>query len=629
MSNLIKKILGPLAIGGRLRNKIFRAVFLVAVLPLIVSGPLAFYFINLSHNADVASIESNLVNQKVEEVRNFVNDNLNLLDVIFALNVSSLVEVLGGGTPSEKGESVLTSSEGEKIKFLVKPTDLESILKNILAISPAIDEVYFVDGESGREVAYLGRFPNFPERDKSFLILGELPQIKEAVKGRRYVGEVNYTQGAPVVSIASPVRNKNGKVIGVLAAELNLAGLGKVFERITLGHSGYVYLLDESGNLIHRSTGGGGARANLSNIGFVPDILKGKDMLEFSKESKYTSFWGEKVFAAGRSLGDERFNWLVVAEWPEEDASRAINTLRNQFLVFSFLVLILTLVLSVFLANKIVKPIKILEAGTEKVAEGKFDEPVQIRTKDEIEDLGAAFNNMMRGLKRLQELKDEFVFVAAHELRTPVTAIRGYISLALDSKEKIAEEVRKFLGEVKKASDRLNQLVNDLLQIARSEAGRLEIRVAPIDITEPINSVLSELKPLADEKSIKITYEPGKTVPKILADPQRLKEVMVNLIGNAIKYSPSGRDVAVSHDIEGSELITHVADTGFGISKEAQKRLFEKFYRVQTDKTANITGTGLGLFIVKQIIEKMNGKIWVESEEGKGSVFSFSLPIAK
>ena len=140
-------------------------------------------------------------------------------------------------------------------------------------------------------------------------------------------------------------------------------------------------------------------------------------------------------------------------------------------------------------------------------------------------------------------------------------------------------------------------------------------------------ATLEELKPLLDEKKIAMNYE-ADDIPLVLADSIRLREVMVNLVGNAIKYSPKGGKVLITHEVSGKELTTHIKDTGFGISFEAQKKLFGKFYRVQTKETKDIPGTGLGLFIVKQIIEKMGGRIWVESKEGEGSTFSFALPVA-
>jgi signal transduction histidine kinase len=207
--------------------------------------------------------------------------------------------------------------------------------------------------------------------------------------------------------------------------------------------------------------------------------------------------------------------------------------------------------------------------------------------------------------------------------------MKGYLQLILEGTTgAISDGTRAFIEKVIASNQRLIQLVNDLLEVARSQAGRLTIQVAPIDLAASISSSLDELKSLADEKSVTMAYQPPADLPHVLADTDRVKEVVVNLVGNAIKYMGGAGSVAVSHEVADGHVITHVADTGLGISKEAQEKLFQKFYRVQTDKTKEITGTGLGLFIVKEIIEKMNGTIWATSEEGKGSVFSFSLPIA-
>ncbi|MEK7075162.1 MAG: HAMP domain-containing sensor histidine kinase, partial [Patescibacteria group bacterium] len=230
--------------------------------------------------------------------------------------------------------------------------------------------------------------------------------------------------------------------------------------------------------------------------------------------------------------------------------------------------------------------------------------------------------------KRLQELKNEFVFIAAHELRSPVTIINGYISMIVRDKAAnlLTAELKDYLDQIKYANERLLQLVANLLEVARSEAGRLVIEVAPLTLEDCIHRIISEMKPLGDEKSIMIQYEQLPNLPRVLANDTRVKEIMVNLIGNAIKYSPQAKPIIVSHEIKEKEVITLVRDNGFGMSEVAQKKLFEKFYRVKTKETQSIPGTGLGLFIVKQLIEKMNGTIGVVSQEGKGSTFSFSLP---
>jgi len=594
-----KKIIEYLKIGGRLRNKIFRMTVLVAVVPLFIGGVLALYVIDLSHRHDVAGVEDNLVLRHVDEVNNFIQEIVS----IFQLQVSY---------------EQLSEIEISQQHFL---------LERLLEENSSLVEVSFLN-LSGKETSRRNRFYPRGVDDDELTDQSQIEKFIKAKSGKDYIGPVNFSLQGPLVTIASPVVNRNNQIVSVLAGEINLTAIQKTFQKARLGSIGYLYLTDQEGRLLAHSQEEKLTSANVSDAGIVSDVLAGKSFLGLDGQSNYKSFWNEKVVAASAPV--ELLGWAVVAEWPLQDANATFNTIRNQLLVFLMLALIFAIIVSIFLTNKIVRPIKVLEEGTALVAKGKFDQPITIKTNDEIEDLGQAFNKMMKGLKRLEELKEEFVFIAAHELRTPVTAIKGYISMVLDDPKlgKIDEKAKEFLGEVSKASDRLNQLVNDLLQIARSEAGRLEIKVASTDITEPIKQVLSELKPLADEKSIKLIYEPGTPLPNVMADPIRLKEVMVNLVGNAIKYTLGAGTVTISHEIKEKELITHVVDTGVGMSKESQKKLFEKFYRVQTKKTREITGTGLGLFIVKEIIEKMKGKVWATSEEGKGSTFSFGLPLA-
>lgn len=611
----------------QLHRKVFLTLVLVGVIPLLALAFLTLYSLNVFHRADVKSIEQNLINQKSEEVKAFLEE------ILGALQIRVGYDNVGHIAPEEQ-RFLLTKlleefAEIEEASLVnVLPTPMGEQLQSLRAqnLEP---ERFVQDRESMR---YL-RSPGKP----SLLLEAELDELQDqsriekfeiARQGLDYIGPIYFTLQGPMVTVATAVRNRAGNtvedIISMISAEVNLSKIQKIMQRSQLGKTGYLYVVSKDGFLIAHSLLLGRSLGNLRSIPFVDSTLgESKDIPD-----RYVSATGEEVATAGRYLPNLKM--AIIAEWPAADADKVLVTVRNQVLLISTGVLLLIVIASLVLTNRIVKPIKTLEVGTQLVAQGKFDKPVSIKTGDELEQLGRAFNEMMKGLKRLEELKEEFVFVAAHELRTPVTAIKGYLSMILEGEAgPVSSEVKDLIKEVITANQRLIQLVNDLLQVARSEAGRLTIEVAALDIGEPSGEVLKELKPLADEKKIKLVYEPPATLPKVLADRTRLKEVMVNLVGNAIKYTLGEGRVTVRHKIQDRTLVTDVQDTGIGISEEAQKKLFEKFYRVQNEKTRDITGTGLGLFIVKQLVEKMNGKIWVESAEGQGSTFSFSLPLAE
>lgn len=242
------------------------------------------------------------------------------------------------------------------------------------------------------------------------------------------------------------------------------------------------------------------------------------------------------------------------------------------------------------------------------------------------------YATLYRKLKEVDEMKDEFISMASHELRTPVTGIRGYVSLVLDGTYgPISDKVKDSLKMVSDASARLATLVEDLLNVSRIEQGRIQMERKLIDIRPVVDSVVSELKIQADQKSLALSTKTAEgDFPSTNLDSDRLKQILINLIGNAIKYTVQGSvEVMVEYKKEDKQVVIKIKDTGIGMSAKARERLFEKFYRVQDEKTKNISGTGLGLWITKQLIELQDGKIAVDSIENVGTQVSVMFPEAK
>ena len=236
--------------------------------------------------------------------------------------------------------------------------------------------------------------------------------------------------------------------------------------------------------------------------------------------------------------------------------------------------------------------------------------------------------------KREEQQRSEFISTASHEMRTPVAAIEGFIELALNPKVAVVDEkARDYLQKATVATKHLSNLFQDLLTVSKSEDGRLSNNPKLIDLTQLLKDTVEQYNIIAQKKNLQITLETssnsdGKTIAPLMyvnADPERLREVISNLIENSIKYTSSGI-ITVGTTLKQTSVIIRVSDTGMGISSEDIPHLFQKFYRTDNSETREIGGTGLGLYICKQIVEMLSGRIWVESTVGVGSTFYVELP---
>ncbi len=231
-----------------------------------------------------------------------------------------------------------------------------------------------------------------------------------------------------------------------------------------------------------------------------------------------------------------------------------------------------------------------------------------------------------RKLKELDQMKDDFISMAAHELRTPLTVVRGYAEM-LSSSKNLGEDDQKDVFRITTSINQLTMLINDILDVIRLGRGLMVFNKKNIDISTILEDVVESFQHVAHEKGLRMTYEKNK-IPLIYIDKEKLRDVFINIIGNSIKYTPTGSVEILVEDYR-DILSIRVRDTGIGISAEDQKRLFEKFFRVQSLQTEDIRGTGLGLWIAAQIVSQMGGKISVESIKGKGTDFVISFPIIK
>jgi len=227
-------------------------------------------------------------------------------------------------------------------------------------------------------------------------------------------------------------------------------------------------------------------------------------------------------------------------------------------------------------------------------------------------------------LKEMDRVKSEFVTAVSHDLRTPLTTIQGYIEL-LPRAGSLTEQQEEFIQHVHRSLDTITELVNNLLDSDRLEAG-LDLEMLPCDLLKVIEKAIEDFRPQVEQRKQELRWDLPETLPLVLGNRHRLRQVLDNLLTNALKYTQQGGWIAVSALEDNGHVVVHVADNGIGILPAQQPYIFDKFYRVESEETLRITGTGLGLSIVKTVVEKHNGRVWVESKAGVGSTFSFVLP---
>lgn len=578
---------------GKLRDRFILFFIILAAVPVLILGGISLSYLENSHKHDVSNLELQLIGQKIEEINKFLSDTLGILELRVGFTQKSDIEI----------------------------SQQNFILDGLLNDNPAFEEVAFVNLD-GRETSKKNRYNSEAE----FYDVSRLDRFILPRQGNNFIGEIYYTLAGPFITLGAPVKNRNDEIIEILITEVNLSGIKKSLEQARLGNDGYLVLLDKTGLVFgYRGFDNGMLGYDLSRMERVGRLINGGELSGLGEKDYYYSLLtGEAVVGAGKKIAET--GWLVLAEWPIKDANKIILSIRQDVVRLTLFSIFGVILFALFFASRLVRPIRALEAGTLEVEKGNFNKRVEIVTGDELEELGHSFNKMAQGLKRLQELKNEFVFIAAHELRTPLVAIKGFLSLLKDESWPILPELsQKYISRSISAGDRLAKIIDDILEIARSEAGRIKIEVSTQDMTESIKTILAEIKPIADQKNIKISYDELPELPKIMADSAKLKEVITNFISNAIKYNNDDGWVKVYHELTDKEVITHIEDNGFGISEAEQKHLFEKFFRAEIGKIKSIEGTGLGLFITKELVEKMGGRVWFKSEEGKGTRFSFSL----
>jgi signal transduction histidine kinase len=302
----------------------------------------------------------------------------------------------------------------------------------------------------------------------------------------------------------------------------------------------------------------------------------------------------------------------------------------------------------------IVKPVKHLKEVSDAISSGELNVRSEIRTGDEFEDLSHAFNRMLRNLVSMQDrlrkvnadldrkvdelaranmalyesnkLKSDFLATMSHELRTPLNSILGFSEVLLSSGT-LNDRQQRWVQNVRSSGERLLNLINDILDLAKIEAGKLEVRPEDVAIGELCEEQLNMFRPMAQKKNIDLRSQVGADIPLLRQDPVKLQQILSNLLSNAIKFTPEGGRVLLRAQADGLHLILTVTDTGVGIASEDQEMVFERFRQAANPLTREHAGTGLGLSIVRELCKLLGGEVALKSELGRGSTFDLPAVI--
>lgn len=288
---------------------------------------------------------------------------------------------------------------------------------------------------------------------------------------------------------------------------------------------------------------------------------------------------------------------------------------------------LVALLVSLYISDRIVAPLRQMSRASQRIAQGHYSERVTIGSEDELGQMGEQFNGMAAQLEQVESMRRRLIGDVSHELRTPLTAIKGYMEGLVDGVLPAAPETYQ---QVHAEAERLSRLVDDLQELSRVEARAYELNLQPLALAPLAQTVIRRLQPQLDQKDIHPSLDFPSDLPLVRADADRIIQVLTNLVGNALCYTPAGGQVRVSAVAAQGQVRVSVADTGLGIPAESLPHIFDRFYRVDKSRSRQAGGgSGIGLTVAKHLVEAHGGRIWAESPgEGQGSVFYFTLQSA-
>lgn len=353
----------------------------------------------------------------------------------------------------------------------------------------------------------------------------------------------------------------------------------------------------------------------------VVRCMQGKSTNYYDKRNRYIAVTSPIMEGeTGRIAG------VMLASVSTDSIVDNINILKTKGGMIVGIVIILMLVISFFIADRIVKPLKKITESIEDVSEGYDDEVLHVNTFTETRLLSEAFNKMLGRLKQLDKSREEFVSNVSHELKTPLTSMKVLADSLLAQDNVPIELYQEFMGDIAKEIDRENDIITDLLSLVKMDKTAKDLNIKTVNINELLELILKRLKPIAEMKNVEVVLESFRPV-RAEIDEVKLTLAFSNLVENAIKYNHKDGWVHVSLNADHKYFYVKVADSGIGIPEEDQANIFERFYRVDKSHSREMGGTGLGLAIARNAVIVHRGSIKVYSSEGEGTTFTVRIPL--
>jgi signal transduction histidine kinase len=520
---------------------------------------------------------------------------------------------------------------------------------------PALGEMGYIDW-SGKELFRVS--PDAPPsgegRDRS-----DDPVFTRPNVDRPYFGPVTFKNGSePHMTMAL---REQGTIGGVTFADVGLKFARDAISGIKVGDAGHAYVVDSNGNLIiHPDITLILARKNLSSL---PQVRAALDSTGSGKNTEVMVGLdpsGGKVLTATHPIPS--LGWHVFVEQPLGEVFAPLYAAIFRTIVLLIIGLALAALASLILTRRMVAPIEALQAGAARVATGDWGQPIDVRTGDELQALAEGFNRMTEQLRESyaeleqrvedrtrdlavameqleekgQELeavsrhKSEFLANMSHELRTPLNAIIGFSEVLHEQMfGELNEQQMGYVADVLESGQHLLSLINDILDLSKVEAGRMELELSEVSLPLALQSGLTMQGERAGKTGITLGLSVHPEDLVVRADERKLRQIVFNLLSNAVKFTPPGGRVDVSARLTDGVVEVAVTDTGSGIAPEDQELIFEEFQQARRDPGTRQEGTGLGLPLSRRFVELHGGRLWVESEQGVGSTFRFTLPVRR